>query len=113
MENLGAILERKLSVLFPDAAEREAVQAELDRYGTESYEQGVDRVRLAVIRLAGGSLEEVRRQVDIAKRDFRDTLAMAEYPAQLVAPTWRMPPEEVQRLVQQDFEQYRRWLEED
>ena len=108
----AAILKRKLATMFPDAAIRAAVEAELSRYGTESYEQGAARVRLAVLKLAGTSLEKIREQVDMAKRDYRDVLAMAEYPVELVNPTWRQPQDQVEGIRRQDFRQYHDWLEE-
>jgi hypothetical protein len=108
----SSILKRKLATLFPDAAIWAVVEAELSRYGTESHEQGAARVRLAILKLAGTSLEKLREQVDIAKRDYRDTLAMAEYPTELVNPTWRQPPDQVESIRRQDFQQYRDWLEE-
>jgi hypothetical protein len=108
----SAILKRKLATMFPDAAIRAAVEAELSRYGTESYEQGAARVRLAVLKLAGTSLEKLREHVDMAKRDYRDVLAMAEYPVELVNPTWRQPQDQVEGIRHQDFQQYHEWLEE-
>lgn len=42
--------------------------------------EGLERVRLAVIKLAGGILEELQRQIDIARVDWRDVLSSAEYP---------------------------------
>ena len=42
--------------------------------------QDLERVRLAVIKLAGGSLAELLRQIDIARVDWRDVLSSAEYP---------------------------------
>jgi len=44
--------------------------------------QDLERLRLAVVKLTGGSLTELHRQIDIAKVDWRDVLNSAEYPEQ-------------------------------
>jgi hypothetical protein len=108
----AAHLARKLAKMFPDPAARAAVSDELSKYGAEQHEQGSDRVRLAILKLAGTSPEQLRYWVDIAKRDFRDVLAAAEYPDELRAPTWRMPAAEAGDIRKRDAEQYWKWLEE-
>jgi len=42
--------------------------------------EGLDRVRLAVLKVAAGDLPELRRQVEVAKVDWRDVLIAAEQP---------------------------------
>ena len=78
----AAILARKIKALFPDDEARAEAVSILATYGVESYEREVPRVRLAVLKLAGVSFSELRRHVEVAKRDYRDALAAAEYPAQ-------------------------------
>jgi len=97
---------------FP-AADADEVLALLDRYGTESRELGRARVQLAVLKLAGGSVPEVARQVEAAKRDYRDVLAEAEYPENLTAVLRPGPVgvEEQRSMDDRDWEQYRIWLE--
>ena len=51
----------------------------LDEYGGETWQREPHRVRLAVLKLAAGSMERLRREVESAKRDYRDVLAPAEY----------------------------------
>ncbi len=90
----------------------EQVLAILDAYGAGTSERGRDRVHLAVLKLAAGDLEELRRQVDAAKRDFRDALAEAEFPEALAhwAPGPRRSPAEEAATDERDRAQYERWL---
>ena len=78
----AAILAWKLKTLFPDDA---------------SLSEAL-RVQLAVLRIAGGNVAELRRHLAIAKRDYRCTLATAEYPAQMRGPL-SPTPEERRRLI--------------
>ncbi len=64
---------------FPESDANELLTV-LDEYGTESYEQERERVQLAIIFLASGDLDELKRYLAIAKCDFRDVLFWAEYP---------------------------------
>ncbi len=67
-----------------------AVLAILNEYGTERWHHEPYRVRLAALKIAAGSLEELRVQIKIAKTDYRDVLASAEYPPQYTAIDERM-----------------------
>lgn len=58
---------RILAGIWPDPAERQRAQAELSRYGTEAHEREVDRVRLAIVKLASGSVERLAEVVLAAK----------------------------------------------
>lgn len=112
MVDYHGILQRKLHLLFPERAAREAIRDELEQYGREAHEREPDRVRLAVLRIAGSDPDAVATWVAVARRDYRDVLAAAEYPAQLAAPTWKLAAVERAALARSDFEQYRQWLEE-
>jgi len=59
--------------IFPPE-QRDAALKELDRYGTEAHEKEPERVRLAVLDLSKGNLDELVRLVDAAKKDYRDVL---------------------------------------
>jgi hypothetical protein len=109
-------LARKLQALWEDPAARAQVLAELHRYGQEAYEQEPDRVRLAILKLSEARLDRVVELVDAAKRDFRDVLMWAEYPAEgqaLWALRSRLSDEEHRRLDElrrQDRQDYQDWL---
>jgi hypothetical protein len=70
------------------------------------------RVMLAALKLADGKIDKLRRQIDSAKIDFRDVIAAAEYPG--YADNWsrinKMAPQEKQKIIGQDWQQYQEWL---
>ena len=88
------------------------VHARLIDYGSEEWHPEIDRVRLAVLKLAAGNLEELRMHLGIAKIDFRDVLSAAEYP--LYTKKWfhidKLPPDERQQIIDADWKQYQAWL---
>jgi hypothetical protein len=111
MENdLLEVFMNKLGVLYPNTTAREQVVEILNQYGTEAHEKETVRVRLDILKLAGTSLEDVKKWVGIAKKDYRDILASAEYPGELLAPTWRMPKDEVIKIQTTDRDQYKAWV---
>lgn len=102
----------KVSQLWPghDSAE---IMAELDRYGVEPHERERERVQLGVLKLSGGQLQRLPALVDMAKGDYRDVLAYAEYPEEArlgYEVKHKLPPQELQAVRAKDKEQYLRWL---
>lgn len=85
------------------------VLAALDGYGEGRDAREAARVRLAVLKLARGSLEDVRTLVDAARRDFRDVLAAAESPRLLRLPPGRAGAER-EAAIAADRAQYQAWL---
>jgi len=100
---------KKLGDCFPDSATAAAAMDLLDSYGLETWHREKDRVQLAILKLSGGNLEELRRLVDMAKTDYRDVLAYAEYPGEFRSAS-RTPPHELDAIRQRDREQYLAWL---
>lgn len=49
-------------------------------YGEQPQDYEPDRVRRAILTLAGGDLSRLRHFADRAHEDFRDVLMWAEYP---------------------------------
>jgi len=96
---------------FP-AEQFDAVMSILNEYGTEDWQRGISRVRLAVLKLADGDLQALRRQIDVAKKDYRDVLAYAEYPEymQKVSPSAAPAEVERERIIRADWTQYQAWL---
>jgi len=106
-----ADVERVARRDFP--AERVSeVLALLDQYGAEAWQREPDRVRLAALKLAAGSFEQLRYQVESAKRDYRDVLAPAEYPSytQRMFRIAELPQNEQERIIESDWKQYQDWL---
>ncbi len=98
---------------FP-AAQFEDVMAVLDEYGMENWQREAPRVKLAALKLAHGDLDALRREIEVAKRDYRDVVAYAEYPEymQSVSPSNSLSPKQVQAIIDRDWLQYNRWLNE-
>ena len=107
------ILEQVLSNLFPNQLERKRVEKVLERYGTESYHRESSRVGLAILKLAGADLERIKYYIDQADIDYRDVLAMAEYPGQTRQPYSfkKEDPERYAQIIEEDRKQYEEWIE--
>ncbi len=83
------------------------VMALLDEYGTRRHEPEKDRVQLAVLKNAAGSIDELLSQIQTAKIDFRDVLSCAEYPSY----RWDEKDEtKIQKMFRDDWQQYSDWL---
>ena len=98
--------------LWP-TADIEEIMDLLDEYGVESHEKGQPRVQLAILKLSEGERERLPNLVRMAKRDYRDVLAYAEYPeAMRIGPKKmrQLSTKEAQALRQRDKRQYKRWL---
>ena len=86
----------------------------LDLYGTKAHETEVDRVHMALLKLSNGVKSELDALVGMAKTDYRDILAYAEYPAQMSLGLRKADgsnAEAVERAIQSDEQQYRAWLD--
>jgi len=90
----------------------DAAMSILNEYGTEDWQHRVQRVRLAVLKLACGDLQALRREIDVAKNDYRDALAYAEYPEymQKVSPSGGLADAKRERIIRADWAQYQSWL---
>jgi hypothetical protein len=110
MINHASILKKVISRLFPEAEKRQRVTEILGRYGSAAWQPEEFRVRLAILKLSGVDAEMIQYFTVQACRDYRDVLAMAEYPNQMANP-YRMKkdPEGAKELVQEDLKQYEDW----
>lgn len=106
-----ADVERIVRRDFPPDAVAGILSA-LDEYGRESWHREIPRVRLAVLKLAGGNWKKLRAALTTATQDYRDVLSYAEYPAYFSAIS---PNEEDaakrRRAIDADWRQYRAWRE--
>ena len=68
---------------------------------------------LAVLKLAGTELERIEYYIGQADMDYRDVLAMAEYPGQMRQPysLKEEDPERYAQVVEEDRKQYEEWIE--
>jgi DinB family protein len=82
-------------------------------YGIEDGEPEPDRVRLAVLKLSEGSIEQLRYHIAGAKCDFREVLSPAEYPGytKRMFRISKLPADQRKRIIDADWKQYQDWLE--
>jgi hypothetical protein len=94
------------------ADQRARVWVVLREYGSEEWHPEIDRVRVAALKLAAGNLEHLRLHIDVAKIDYRDVIAAAEYPGYMkrIPPSEDVPPHERAQVIRDDWEQYEQWL---
>lgn len=94
------------------AEELHEVMNLLNEYGAEKWHHERPRVQLAALKLAGGDLKKLRLQMNIAKCDYRDVLAPAEYPSYMKKFSGaRHPPvDEREQVIEDDWRQYESWL---
>jgi hypothetical protein len=76
---LSEEVESRIQAMFSGDVARESARRMLQEYQTEPWHGEVERVRIGILRICQGSLERMRRLVDVAKRDYRDLLMLAEY----------------------------------
>lgn len=109
MDLTPELVHRLVDRLFA-SGERTTALALLECYGAAPHEREVIRVRVAVLKLSEGRLTELERLIARARQDYRDVLAWAEYPAELVQPIWRLPDSDVAQVRAADRAQYVAWL---
>ena len=110
MVNHASISKKVVNKLFPEAEKRERVLEILARYGGASWQHEEDRVRLAILKLAGLDTEMIQHFTVQACRDYRDLLTMAEYPNQTANPyIMKNDPKGAKDLVEEDLKQYEEW----
>jgi len=107
-EDVERIIIRDFSIDSHDE-----VRQILFRYGTESYQREVDRVRLAILKLASGDIGQLRHKLENACCDYRDTILAAEYPSycKKMFKIDSLPPEERKKITDSDRDQYEKWLQ--
>ncbi len=92
--------------------DRSEIQRLLSTYGTESWHREPDRVRLGILKLAGGDPKRVKEHLEAANCDWRDVLAGAEYPEyyQKLFGIHKMPKKDIEAIIARDWKQYQDWL---
>jgi len=106
LEPFSEIVEKKLQLEFSvNATDLQTARVLLSSYGTENWHREQNRVRLAILKLAGGNLQGIKQWVETAKSDYRDALAWAEYPSQM-----KSTKSDVE-LQARDLKQYQDWLD--
>lgn len=112
-------VERVMRRDFPEDA-HEAAKAILAGYGTESWQCGEERVRLAALKLAAGDLDRLEEEIQRATLDYHHVISAAEYPGYSVAvSSCGIPTDDehcehaahARKVMDEDWLQYRTWLE--
>ena len=94
---------------FPDSTFAE-IEGMLKKYSTKS-EVGRERVYASILKLANSNLELINNLVEKANYDFRDILALAEYPNYTKHAFEDSLPEKTrQQLITDDWNQYKTWF---
>ena len=104
-----AVLASALSALFPDPVD---AQSAIQILSTVVCPRGWNqRVSVATLKICGADLDALRKFVD-ARHEYRDVVSMAEYPLQ--GRDWTLrnsDPARHRELVNQDWENYKAWIE--
>src|ERR1700730_9278763 len=84
----------------------------LKSYGQKSWHREPSRVQLAILKLAAGDTQGRHANVEMAKRDYRDVLAFAEYPGYFtkVPPNAKPSDPAHAEVIDADWNQYQEWL---
>jgi hypothetical protein len=83
------------------------VMSILDEYEGDS-ESGRTRIQMAVLKLADGKMDSLRKRIDDAKSDYRDVISWAEYPS-CRWDTHSLPTDEKKKIYSKDWKQYLDW----
>jgi len=103
--DIKRIVERE----FPKL-EFSEIETLLKMYQSES-EKGKYRVYASILKLSDGNIESVKRYVEKANIDYRDVIALSEYPNYLDnAFENDLPAEKKKQLIIDDWTQYEAWL---
>jgi hypothetical protein len=106
------LLTRVLQRMFPNHAHRLEARRILEQYGGSATEPEAERVRLAVLKLAGADIGQLRSGVLGAKEDYEDTLSWAESPSETKTRMGnrKLNPHQWAEIAAQDQKQYENWL---
>ncbi|MEA2002236.1 MAG: hypothetical protein U9N84_10195 [Actinomycetota bacterium] len=105
MDHLASIVLRKLQETFP--VDLQPAAEALLRSGEMTSAEGLHRIQLAAIRLSHGDLERLTELMSLARIDYRDVLAPAEFPRQMRTAPGTITAE----MVAADRAEYDAWLE--
>lgn len=104
---------QKAGLLFPDE-ELHEIMLILDDYGHDTYQQVAPRIQMAVLRMCNGKVNRLRAYMDTARGDFRDVLAVAEYPRQFRNGMIDSEAKTSEAdAATKDYEAYQSWLKAD
>lgn len=85
------------------------VMKTLEEYGRDDWQRENVRVQLAVLKLARGDMSKVCSYIELAKCDYRDVLAPAEYPS-YIDTVGKLTIQEKKKIIEADWQQYLSWF---
>ena len=102
-------IERIAKRDFPQLAFAE-IESLLKQYKSES-ESGRNRVYASVLKLSNGKIEQLRKYIEKANSDYRDVIALSEYPNYSeYAFDDDLSEKKKQQLIADDWAQYETWF---
>jgi len=104
-EDIYRIIKRD----FPEN-QREEAQKIVDEYRKEDYEREHNRVKAAALKNADGKVEQLKREINRAKTDYRDVLLSAEYPLCAKRMFDKNYDNEKEKIYEEDWKQYNEWF---
>ena len=105
-----ADIERIIRRDFPGDIQDD-VRSELEKYGQSSSHLEINRVHAAILKLADGSMDQLKLETANACTDYRDTLLAAECPNDAASGSHDLPADERRSIRRKDEEQYLAWFQ--
>jgi hypothetical protein len=116
---LTTLVVAKVDQTFAPQDRREVMDLLIDECGrnlplkADATSQSLDQIRLAVIKLANGNLDDLRRHIRTAKSDWRDVIGAAETPEAMsfgLAELEKLDEKSRSAIAARDRQQYQDWL---
>ena len=116
---LTSLVERKVNDTFAAPDRRAAIDLLINECGrnlpfkNDAIPKHLEQIRLAVLKLANGNLEQLRRHIQTAKSDWRDVILFAESPEFMrtgIVEFYRRDERSQAAVTQRDRQQYVAWL---
>ena len=86
------------------------IEATLSMYKSES-QKGRNRIYAAILKLSNGNFELIKKYVEKAIADYRDIIALSEYPHYSKHSfDDNLSENEKEKLIEEDWKQYENWL---
>lgn len=105
-DDINRIIKRDFPQLKPSE-----IEDVLKGYNSES-ERGKNRVYASILKLSNGNIKLIREYVEKANIDYRDVIALSEYPNYSeYAFEDELPVQKKKQLIDDDWKQYEAWLD--
>ncbi|MDA9317121.1 hypothetical protein N9Q58_04315 [Polaribacter sp.] len=86
------------------------IEGILKRYQSRNS-KGMNRIYAAILKLSNGNIELIKKYVEQANSDYRDIIALAEYPNYSKYDfDENLSKEKEKQLIDSDWKQYEIWL---